>query len=328
MTPASGETPAERTLSQVTLPQVADALAGAGIVLDLGALAVRIRSQIRELAGALRDVYPDFPFDTSSPWCDTTVELRRVGGLRHWVRPLGTIEVDGVDPFGPFPLDQLLPHFEWGVNWAAANMLNGHLLLHSGSVEVAGQGILMVANPGSGKSTLTAALVGRGARLLSDEFGVVRIADGSLRAMIKPIALKNRSIETIGQWAPDARFGPVYPNTRKGVLAHHAAPAASVSRRHETATPRIVIFPQWIESSPLEMDVVAPARAFMELAANSFNYEVLGAVGFETVARLLEGCRCYRLQYGHLADAIDAIHGLCAPSPADAELLTPAGGRP
>ena len=73
MTPASGESPAEPTLAQAALPQVADALAGAGIVLDLGALAVRIRSQVRELAGALRDVYADFPFDTSSPWCDTTV---------------------------------------------------------------------------------------------------------------------------------------------------------------------------------------------------------------------------------------------------------------
>ncbi|MFO1196335.1 MAG: HprK-related kinase A [Burkholderiaceae bacterium] len=323
---ATAQAPGEPTLSQATPAQVADALAQPGIVLDLGALAVRIRSRVRALAVALRAVYPDFPLDTTSGWCDTTVELRSAGGLRRWVRPLGTIEVDGVDPFGPFPLDQLLPHFEWGVNWASANMLNSHLLLHAGTVEVAGHGVLMVANPGSGKSTLTAALAGRGARLLSDEFGVVRIADLALRAMVKPIALKNSSIEAIRRWSPDARFGPIYPNTRKGVLVHHAVPAASVARRRETARPSLVIFPQWRESSPVELDPVAQARAFMELAANSFNYEVMGPVGFDAVARLLERVRCYRLQYGRLEEAIDAIHRLCEPTQAAFESTEAAEG--
>lgn len=315
------------TIGGVDAARVGRALSGEGLDLDLGAMRVRLRSRVGALVEPLRTVYRHHPFLAwDDAFVDADVVLETSRGLRRLMRPALRFVADGIDPFGDLPIDMPLPQLEWGINWCFATMTNRHLLLHAGSLEIDGAGLLLMGEPGAGKSTLTAALSLRGARVLSDEFGVVRLSDRALLPLAKPIALKNRSIETIGQWAPDARFGPIYPNTRKGVLAHHAAPAASVARRRETATPRIVIFPQWVESSPLEMDVVAPARAFMELAANSFNYEVLGAVGFETVARLLDGCRCYRLQYGQLADAIDAIHGLCAPSQAGVEPLGSTAG--
>lgn len=314
-------------LADTPIAELASTLASSGLAFDYGAFRVRVRTRIAEFAALLQSVYAHSPFVAAAGFCDTSIDLLPAGGLRRWIRPQARIEVDGIDPFGPFPREQLLPHFEWGVNWAFANMMNVHLLLHSGTVEIDGRGVLLIARPGSGKSTLTAGLVARGARLLSDEFGVVRTADGALLPMAKPIALKNESIPTLREWSPEARIGPVFPNTRKGKLAHQAVPEASLRRVHEAAPPALVIFPQYRHGSERALLPVAQARAFMELAANSFNYEVLGPAGFEAVARLVERCACYRFEYASMQDAVDTVFRLCretAPSTAPEPARTPA----
>lgn len=300
-----------RSLSQTGLSEIRRALGDEGIGIDLGAFAVRVRSPLHGLAAALQAVYPDFPFDAAPASFDATIDLRPVPGYRRWLRPQATIEVDGIDPFGAFPRAQLLPYFEWGVNWACANMLNAHLMLHSGAIEWKGSGMLLVATPGSGKSTLTAALVARGARLLSDEFGIVRIPDLRLLAMAKPIALKNQAIDVIRQWWPDARLGPRYLNTRKGELSHCAVPLPSVADRGRPVDPRVIVFPRWSPGAALSLTQVAAARAFLELAANSFNYSTLGPTGFDAVERLLGQCRCYHLEYGDLERCVEVIGRLC-----------------
>lgn len=310
------------TLAVTPESEVFGALRTCGLTLDMGALRVRVHSRLPEFAAQLRAAYAHYPLCVAECFADTTVSLLPDRGLRRWVRPLARIEIDGIDPFGPFNRAQLLPHFEWGVNWAFASMMNVHLLLHSGTVEVGDKGVLLIAAPGAGKSTLTAGLAGRGARLLSDEFGVVRVSDGLLLPMAKPTALKNRSIATLAAWAPKAQTGPIFRNTRKGDLTHQAVPPSSVARVHDPASPRLILFPQYREGSANALVPVAKARAFIELATNSFNYEVLGSAGFEAVARLLDRSACYRFVYGSLEDAVETVFRLCAELP-DAICGTP-----
>jgi HprK-related kinase A len=199
---------------------------------------------------------------------------------------------------------------EWGTNWLIGQRLNHLLLLHSGSLERDGLGLLLPATPGSGKSTLTAALAHRGWRLLSDEFGVCDPATGLLRAMLKPIALKNESIEVIRRFAPEAVIGPLFPKTRKGTVAHVAATADAVARRSDAARPALVVLPQWREGSATRLEPVGEEELFRALAFNAFNYEVLGATGFRAVLRLVRQCHGFRLQYSDLADALPALEAL------------------
>lgn len=311
MSPPRALPPTDR-LSDVATTDLRHLLAGDGLVIDLGAICIQVRSTLIEVAPLLQTVYPYFPMIPSeNRLVDATVSLLPATGVRRWVRPLARVEVDGIDPFGRVPRDQLLPHFEWSVNWAFANAFNAYLLLHAGAVVHRGCAMLLAASPGSGKSTLTAALAGRGARLLSDEFGVVRTSDLGLVAVAKPIALKNESIGLIREWTPDARMGPIFVKTRKGDLAHHAVPRESVDQIHSPAVPRVVLFPRWTRGAEPSLIPVAPASAFMEIAKNSFNYELLGPEGFETVARLVESCACYRLEYCDLPQAMPIIDRLC-----------------
>lgn len=299
------------TFSSVPLERIRDGLQSAGLFIDLGAIRLAVRSALPEFAELLRSVYPFATFLENGIAVDTSVQVVPARSLRRWIKPLARIEFDGIDPFSTFPRSQLLPNFEWGVNWAFAHMMNAHLILHSGTVAIDGMGVLLIAKPGSGKSTLTAGLIGKGARLLSDEFGVLRTTDCKLLAIPKPIALKNESIAVVQRWIPDARMGPVFPKTRKGDLAHMAAPASAFRRLHEPVSPEVIIFPRYVEGTRPSLSKVPPAQAFMELASNTFNYDILGAKGFESVAQLVERCAIYRFEYGNLQDAVDGVIQVC-----------------
>jgi HprK-related kinase A len=282
-------------------------LEGRGLGLDLGAASIRIRSDVPDLPGLLQTLYGSYRVEESRELFDVTVKLRRVRGVRRLIRPQVELLVDGAVEFEPFPLDTPMPLLEWGMNYALASRLCCYLLLHSGAVESRGRAVLLPAMPGSGKSTLTAALALRGFRLLSDEFGVVRLSDSQLLPMLRPIALKNESIDLIARFAPQAVIGPRYDKTHKGTVAHLAPQLAHVDACHESAAPALIIFPRHDPSVALEMEPVPRARAFARLAVNSFNYEILGPVGFDALGKVVQSSTCYQLRYRELDRAVEAI---------------------
>jgi HprK-related kinase A len=285
-------------------------LRGTGLRLDFGSARARIRSDAPGLADALRTVYGAFPIEDDDGFDDVTVSVRRARGVRRFVVAQVVFETEGEVPFEPFPADTHLPLLEWGLNFLFAQRLNHRLLLHAGAVECAGRAIVLPAMPGSGKSTLTAALARSGFRLLSDEFGVLGLDDGRLHPLLRPIALKNASIGVIRALSPDARIGPEFPKTRKGTVAHLAPDAQSCARRHEPAEPALVLFPRYDPAAAPELTPVKRSRAFSRVALNSFNYELLGPDGFDAVAALIERCPCWQITYRDLPQAIAAVRDL------------------
>lgn len=303
------------TLSHAALPALAavephrlrHTLAGPGLRLELGAVTVHVRSDSHRLAAQLQAVYGAFPFEGGDGWADLHVQLRRPAGLRRWLRPQVRLRCEGQHPFEPFPADSPLPLFEWGCNWLIGRRLNHLLLLHAGAVERDGLALLLPALPGSGKSTLTAALSQRGWRLLSDEFGAFDPAQGMFVPLLKPVALKNASIDVIRAWAPQARLGPAFPRTRKGTVAHMAPPADAVARRHDVARPGAVVLPRWEAGSATRWDPLPENLLFPALAFNAFNYGLLGAVGFQAVVQLVRCCPAWQLVYSDLEEALATL---------------------
>lgn len=283
---------------------------GPGIALDFGAARVRVLSTVPDLAGALRTVYGMFEPEPSEGVFDATVSLRRVCGVRSLVAPQVELIADGARLFEPFPAATHLPLLEWGLNYLIAARTNQHLLLHAGAVEQGGVGVLLPALPGSGKSTLTAALVCHGYRLLSDEFGVIDLLDGSLRPLVRPIGLKNASIGIIEAMAPDVRLGPRFEGTRKGTVAHLAPGRRSVRMRHVAATPGLILFPRFEPGAQTRIEDVDPARAISKLSINAFNHRLLGPAGFDAVLKLVRDCGAQQLVYGSLGEAIRQVDAL------------------
>lgn len=296
-----------RVLADVGAPELADALTGEGLWLDLGLATMRVRSDVPVLAFQLRAAYRHFPFIRSGAWADLHIDLARRQGARRWLRPQVVFRCDGQEPFEPFPADTVLPLLEWGANWLIGRRFNEVLLLHAGVVERDGSALIMPATPGSGKSTLTAALSLRGWRLLSDEFGALDPQRDRLYPVLKPVALKNESIDVIRRFAPGAEFGPEFPNTRKGTVAHLAAAPGQVSGIHSPAEPRAIVLPKWQAGSRTSWQPVQQHVAFAALAFNAFNYAVLGAEGFSAVVRLVQQCPAWQLIYSDLDEALQTI---------------------
>lgn len=299
-------------VADVSVAALGHALAGPGIALDFGLARARIRSDCAALAARVAEVYGAFPWEPAEGFFDVTVALMRRRGWRALARPQVEFVIDGERPFEPFPADTGLPLLEWGLNFCIAQRAQHVLLLHAGAVERDGLAILLPALPGSGKSTLVAGLACSGWRLLSDEFGAIGLDDGRCRPVLRPVALKNESIGVVRAAAPHAVIGPTYPRTRKGAVAHLAPDAVAVAGRHASAAPVAVVFPKFVRGAPTSLTPLPGAKAFAKLAANAFNYGVLGPDGFRAMRRLLEHADAYRLQFGALRDGLDAVDALHA----------------
>jgi HprK-related kinase A len=301
---------ARTTISELSEPEVLSALRTRGLAMEIGPVTVRLRTSIASLAQQMRLLYADYAAVPADAFADFDFHLERSRGLRRLHAPQAHLVTDGREQFAPFPEDHALPLFEWGFNWHFARRLQAFLLLHSASLASGDRGLLLPAWPGSGKSTLAAALASRGWRLLSDEFGLVDPADHLLHPFPRPVALKNESIEVMRRFAPDTVIGPVFPRTRKGDVAHLRPPAASVRAGRRPAEPAWIVFPRFERGAETRWLPIDKPAAFLKLAGNSFNYEVLGATGFEEVSRLIHGCDCRILWFGDLDSAIAAIEAM------------------
>ena len=297
-------------LAELPDDDVSQRLAGTGILLQTGPFIVRIRSGIDQFAQLLQRFYAHHPVMEEPAIADFHIQLKRPRSIRRWWRPQALFMLDGQTPFLPYPLSHAFPLFEWGLNWGIAMQAHQYLMLHSAVVERSGRALLLPAWPGSGKSTLCAALVNRGWRLFSDEFGLVRLGDGYLIPLPRPMPLKNRSIDVIREFAPDAELGPSFHGTRKGTVAHLASPAVSVEKYNVPAPPGWLVFPRYRSGAPLRLETIPKQQAFIKLANNSFNYQLLGLQGFQSVTRLVRDCDSYILSYSNLDEAIDALNRL------------------
>lgn len=295
------------TLQETSEPQVRAALAGEGLWLDLGLASMRVRSDEPSLAAQIKAVYRHFPLEARGSWADLHCELRRARGLRRWWRPQVHFFFDGRVAFDPFPADHALPLMEWSANWMIGRRMNDALLLHAGVLERDGHALVLPAIPGSGKSTLTAALALNGWRLLSDEFGAFDTTQDLFIPVLKPVALKNESIDVVRAFGTQAELGPSFPYTRKGTVAHLAPPPAAVAARREGARPGAVVLPRYEAGSATRLLPLDAGMTFNSLSFNAFNYAVLGQEGFEAVVTISQRCPGWQLIYGDLADAMCAL---------------------
>lgn len=282
-------------------------------LLDVGAARLAVASPLERFHEHLDTVYPHQPPPDPTSFADIRVALLPGSPWRLRGRQV-SLWSEGQRPFEPYPVNSALPLFEWGGNWLLAQRLNAYLLLHAGVVARNDKALILPAEPGSGKSTLTCALHLAGWRFLSDEFGVVDPETGMVLPMLKPAALKNRSIEIIGKQT-GAVLGPVFPGTRKGDVAHFVPNRDSFDNRHTAATPRLVVFPRFVAGGGLQCTPLPKARAVMRLGLNSFNYQVLGPAGFLSAVALAQHTRAYDLTYGDLDAAIAHIEELFEGAP-------------
>jgi hypothetical protein len=295
------------TLQDMPRTELASRLRGAGVTLRCGALLMRIGSSLPELVDPIARLYGDYRLADGNELPDFAAGVEPVPRWRSPLRPTATAVVDGRAAFDPFPRSQALPMFEWILNWCVFTRPNTYLLLHSAVIERGGDGLLLSGTAGAGKSTLTTALVFRGWRLLSDEVAMIPPGRRALLPLPRPIGLKNASIEIVRRECASAVLGPSTEDTRKGTVAHVKPPTESVARADEPARPRWIVFPRFEAGVTAEVRPVSRADALLRLGDQAFNYSMLGAVGFDALATVVEDCTCFDVRFGNLGDALACV---------------------
>lgn len=281
-----------------------NALCAGEIAIHTGPLLTRIRSRLPDVAESLHSLYSEHWAVHSPEFSDFHVEIKLPNNLRRLFWQQVEFLIDGERPFQPLPREQAPALLEWGMNWSIAVACHQWFTIHAASLEHNGHTLILPAPPGSGKSTLCAALSLRSWRLLSDELTLLDHDTLAAYALARPINLKNASIDLIRSFEPATRWGPTVYDTHKGLVTHMAPPSESVERMHETASPRWIVFPKYDPGSTPTLNSKSKAETFIEIAQNAFNYSVLGETGFNVVQQLIDRCDCYTFTYSKLEDAI------------------------
>ncbi|HEX6792728.1 MAG TPA: HprK-related kinase A [Casimicrobiaceae bacterium] len=277
-------------------------LTGPGLRVRLGPVAAEIRSPFDAVASGLALLYAKHEVLGAGDFADFRVAVVPPLGVRRFVAPQALFKFDGNTRFRPLPAAQAFPLLEWGLNWCITMHCHQYLIIHSAVLERHGRALLLPAPPGSGKSTLCAALAARGWRLLSDELALIELDGARVVPIPRPISLKNRSIDTIARFWPDAAIGDVVPDTLKGSVAHVRPPADSVQRALEFAVPAWVVLPRYEDGAEMDLAALRKCDAFMRLVDSAFNYSVHGRAGFEALAALVDASDCYAFTYGGALD--------------------------
>jgi HprK-related kinase A len=299
-------------IGDLSFGQLSRALNGPGLALRSGCFTAQITSPLEQVARGIQHLYAEHDSPEDGDFFDCHLRIipaRGLGRLRkgpirmvvngkEWYRASRSLE------FGCL---------EWGFNWFIFRTAHHLLVIHAGCLERDGVGLMLPALPGSGKSTLTAALAHSGWRLFSDELAVINLATGRLIPLARPVCLKGESIPVIRDFAPDAVFGPMgFDRRERRSVAHVKPPLDSVRRMDETAAPGLIIYPQYRAESPTILTPVSRAKSFIELAQSAFNYSTLRQEGFRTLGRVMGDCESYRLEYSNLSEAVELINQLVA----------------
>ncbi|MGP9801833.1 HprK-related kinase A [Rheinheimera sp. NSM] len=282
----------------------------ADLVLHTAPFSVSVQTRCRKLHAALAELYPPALLATPDKQqlydFSLTVQRKWSGCWRPFHVSAGQQHFRMTDPA------QLLPVFEWGLNWCIASYQHQYLAIHAAVLERGGKALIMPAPPGAGKSTLCAALMLQGWRLLSDEMCLVNLENGAIVPFVRPVSLKNQSLQLIQSWYPAAQVRQITAGTTKGTVGYLLPSEISWQGYRQVATAAWVIFPQYnAAQTELLLSQVTQADAFMHLANNSFNYAVLAEQGFSCLAALTRQVTAYRLEYADINQALAELGRLC-----------------
>ncbi len=229
---------------------------------------------------------------------------RKVG--RPW-KQQARFKCDDLEPFLPMDADKSYAMLEWGLNWVIAAHEVSHVIVHAGVLAKDNKAILLPAHPGSGKSTTSCAFMKHGWRLLSDELALITPNTLTVTPFVRPVCLKNASVDIVSEWLPEQAKSDIAPNTHKGDVADLAPTEISWREKASTASLSAVVLPSYRADTYCEIQPLTHRQAFNQIYEHCFNIGILGAQGFSTLAGIADKVSAYHITFNEADEIVSFI---------------------
>ncbi|HET6183400.1 MAG TPA: PqqD family peptide modification chaperone [Acetobacteraceae bacterium] len=193
--------------------------------------------------------------------------------------------------------------------WQAAVHAHEHLFnIHAGVVGTESACILLPAAAGSGKTSLTVALVQHGFRYFSDEVALIEPAGFRVPPVPLAMAIKSTGWDVIARYRPEIAELPIHMRTDGKVLRYLPPPPGAT--RQPPAPVSHVIFPRFEPEAPTRLEPVSRAEALGRLFNECQSVPCrLDAGKVDEVVRWIGAVACFDLSFSSLDRAVELIAG-------------------
>jgi len=282
---------------------------------------VTVRSDLPELAEHLRSVYAQFHlgpevtraagrarvegpsgFQVEVKDClaETSEILFDIGGTIYRPRCKDPYTFDCDTAGIPDPLSFL----QFVVLMELSRRLRDRHLIHAGAVSWKGKGLVLPGPAGTGKTTLTLALVKRGFKFLSDEVACFHLKRGILEPFPRTVNLRHDSPEMIGlSLKASTSHCMTGPREKVWTVGIEDLLPGSLS---DPCVPRFLLFLRGF-GEKTRLEPVAASSAVFALLKFSFCRLDDPASLLMDFAPIIDNMECFNLVMGELSEAVDCV---------------------
>ncbi len=284
--------------------------AGGDASCDVCILGTRVRVRgPAALIGDLRAAFPRAPAWTEAcaPAAATQIGVERDRPQPGWYE----VTRDGTPLCAAAEREVLLSYLYWAVNTAAVEQLSSqYLLFHAGAAAYEGNGLILPATHGSGKTTLVAGLVAAGFSYLSDEVAVVDPASLTMLPFAKSLSVKPGSLAVLGGRYPQLGRGAPRAGSVEDRVWYVAPPGGAWPGGPVPV--RYVVVPRYVARAESALTRISRSDALLALLDQAFSVHAHAAAGVARTVDLVQGADCYLVTVGSLDRAVDLLRGLLA----------------
>jgi hypothetical protein len=186
-----------------------------------------------------------------------------------------------------------------------------HLILHAGAIEQDGVGLVFPGSMEAGKTTLAAGLVRAGFGYLTDEGVAIDRENLSIHPYPKPLSIDRGAWRLFPELEPQAGLGTnAYKADQWQVPPADIRPGAL----GRSCGVDVIVFTTYEEGAETSIEPLRRAEALVELAKNTYKFDVQGAPALDVLAEVVRSAACYQLTSGDLDAAIGAVTRVLASS--------------
>lgn len=270
--------------------------------ISIGAVRLSLHYHDEDLA---RSVSPLFAhLEGGDETCDISYELWQADGMAFLSRNGGPASLIQALQAGPVLKARITEDILACPRWLLA--------LHAGCLHRHGKALLLLGEPGAGKTTLTSWLTTRGFDYAGDDIAVVD-PEGRVQGLAFLPSVK------AGAWP---LLASVY-----GDMARLPVHVRADRRRVRFSTPRTIaaegpVSVGWVvrlrrrSGGRARLDPMTATMALKQLLAEAASHDEIGRSSLDTMIQTVAAARCHELHYSGLDDAARLLRQLCDDEPA------------